>query len=129
MKNLKIGMKMSILAGSILILLLVCLVWGITGLSTTVENGKEMSSGNALRGEILAREIDHLDWVGSVSSFLTDDNVTELDVQMDHTECGLGKWLYGEGRKEAELLVPELKADLKAMEDPHRLLHESARKI
>ncbi|WP_224747026.1 methyl-accepting chemotaxis protein [Pelovirga terrestris] len=129
MKNLKIGLKISIMAGAILILLGVCLVWSITGLSTTVENGKKMSSGNELRGEILAREVDHLNWVGAVSKFLTDDKVTKLDVQMDHTKCALGRWLYGEGRKEAELLVSELKGDLKAMEDPHRLLHESAHKI
>ena len=128
-KNFKIGTKTFLLAGSILLLMLVTLVWGITGLSKTVGNGKEMASGNALRGELLAREVDHLNWVKQVSTFLTDDHVTKLDVQMDHSQCAMGKWLYGEGRKDAELLVPELAKDLKALENPHKHLHETAKKI
>ena len=118
-----------LLAVSILCLMAMIMAWGITGLSTTVKNGEEMAAGNSLRGELLAREVDHLNWVKKVSTFLTDGNVTELDVQMDHTQCALGKWLYGEGRKEAELLVPELAKDLKAIEKPHQRLHESAQKI
>ena len=128
-KNFKIGTKTFLLAGSILVLMLITLVWGIWGLSNTVHNGEEMAAGNALRGELLAREVDHLNWVKKVSSFLTDDNITKLDVQMDHTQCALGKWLYGEGRKNAELLVPELANNLKALEAPHKHLHDTARKI
>ena len=129
LKRLKIGTKNYLLAGSILFLLLIILIWGIMGLNTTVDNGEEMAAGNALRGELLAREVDHLNWVKAVSTFLTDETVTELDVQLDHTRCALGQWLYGEGRKQAELLVPELADDLKAIEAPHQHLHESARKI
>ncbi len=128
-KHLKIGTKTYLLAGSILLLMLITLVWGISGLTTTVKNGKEMAAGNALRGELLAREVDHLNWAKKISTFLTDDSVTELDVQMDHTQCALGKWLHGEGREQAELLVPELTGGLLELEDPHRLLHETAIKI
>ncbi len=129
LKRLKINYKMLLLTGSILILLLVTLLWGISGLSRTVANGKEMASGNKLRGELLAREVDHLNWVKQVSTFLTDANVTDLSVQMDHTQCALGKWLYGDGRQQAEALVPELAGDFKALEKPHQSLHESAHKI
>jgi len=129
LKRLKIGTKIMLLALSILCLMAVIMAWGITGLSTTVKDGEEMAAGNRLRGELLAREVDHLNWTKKVSTFLTDDNVTELDVQMDHTQCALGKWLYGDGRKEAELLVPELAKDFKALEEPHKRLHESAQKI
>lgn len=128
-KKLKIGAKIYLLAGTILILMLITLAWSISGLSTTVENGKEMAAGNALRGELLAREVDHLNWAEKVSIFLNDPSITELNVQTDHTQCALGKWLYGDGRKEAELLVPAMAADLKALEMPHKLLHESAIEI
>ena len=128
-KSLKIGTKMLIMAGSILILMLVTLVWGVTGLSTTVANGEEMAAGNKLRGELLAREVDHLNWVKAVSTFLTDEESTELTVQMDHTKCALGKWFNGDGRKQAEMLVPELIPDLKAIETPHMHLHETAQRI
>jgi methyl-accepting chemotaxis protein len=55
--------------------------------------------------------------------------VTTLNVQTDDHKCGFGEWLYGEGRKEAELMVPELKKLLLAIEKPHYLLHESAKSI
>lgn len=129
LKRLKIGTKIMLLAVSILCLMAVIMAWSVNGLSTTVKNGEEMAAGNSLRGELLAREVDHLNWTKKISTFLTDDNVTELDVQMDHTQCALGKWLYGEGRKEAELLVPELAQSLKAIEEPHKHLHQSAKKI
>ncbi len=128
-RYLKIGTKMIIMAGSILILMLITLIWGISGLSTTVDDGKEMAAGNKLRGELLAREVDHLNWVKAVSTFLTDEEVSELNVQMDHTKCALGQWLNGEGRQQAELLVPALASDLKAIETPHMHLHETAQRI
>lgn len=128
-KRLQIGTKIMLLAASILCLLLIVILWGINGLTTTVHNGEEMAAGNHLSAELLQMEVDHLNWSKKISAFLTDENATELDVQTDHTRCGMGKWLYGEGRKHAELLVPSLAKDLKALEVPHRRLHESAQKI
>ena len=128
-KKLKINTKLLLLIGVLLSLLAATAVLSITGLSTTVQDGEEMSHGNALRGELLAREVDHLNWAKQVSLFLTDPHVNELNVQLDHTKCALGKWLYGPGRSEAEALVPALKGDLKKIETPHKHLHESAQKI
>jgi len=129
LNRLKIAAKILLLAGSMLFLLLATLFCGVNGLTHSVQNGEEMAAGNALRGELLAREIDHLNWVKQVSAFLTDDNCRELTVQLDHTQCALGHWLFGEGRKDAELLLPQLSGDLAAIETPHRLLHESAQNI
>lgn len=128
-KRLKIATKILLLAGSILFLLLATLFCGVNGLTHSVRNGEEMAAGNGLRGELLAREIDHLNWAKNVSVFLTDDSNQELSAQLDHTQCALGQWLYGEGRKHAEQLLPQLSGDLAAIETPHRLLHESAQNI
>ncbi len=128
-KNLKIDTKLLLLIGLLLLFLAATVVISIVGLSTTVHNGEEMAAGNRLRGELLAREVDHLNWSKQVSLFLTDPHVDELTVQLDHGECALGQWLYGPGRQEAEALVPELKDDLKKIERPHQHLHESAQKI
>ncbi|MDH4321354.1 MAG: methyl-accepting chemotaxis protein [Desulfobulbaceae bacterium] len=120
---------MAILSGSILGLLLLLGGWGIFGLTHVVEDGMEVAKGNALRGEILQREVDHLNWAHQVSAYLTDTHVTELTVQLDHTKCGFGKWYYGEGRKDAEQILPLLHESLEAIGEPHQKLHESARKI
>ena len=127
--NLKIGAKMLTLSGSILVLLLATLLWAIFGLSKTVENGREVTAGNALRGELLQREVDHLNWAKQVSNFLTNEDVTELTVQLDPHQCGFGKWYYGEGRQQAEELIPALRSDLQAIEAPHTQLHASAEEI
>lgn len=129
LSRLKIATKILLLAGSILLLLLATLFCGVNGLTDSVRNGEEMAAGNRLRGELLAREVDHLNWVKTVSTFLTDDNTRELTVQLDHTQCALGHWLSGDSRKNAEQLLPQLSDDLAAIETPHRLLHESAQNI
>jgi len=127
--NLKIGTKMVLLSGAILSLLLIILLWGIFGLSTTVQNGIEVSEGNQLRAKTLTLENKHLKWAHTVRNFLDDPAITELKVSLDHKSCALGKWYYGEGRQHAEKILPEIKADLQALEEPHRLMHASARRI
>ncbi len=129
LKRLKIGTKMLLLSGTILSLLLVTLVWGIYGLSGTVQNGQQVADGNKLRGELLQREVDHLNWAKKVSTFLSDSSIHELQVQLDHTQCGFGQWYYGDGRREAEVLLPTLKQQLQAIGAPHQQLHASAQKI
>lgn len=125
-KNLRLSLKVLVGIGSVLVLLAVIGVWSVKGLSEAVRDGKEVSDGNKLRAELLQREVDHLNWAKNVSAFLLDDRVKELTVQVDHTKCKFGEWYYGEGRKQAEAMLPALKDELAAIEDPHRKLHESA---
>jgi len=127
--DLKIGKKMMLGSGSILFLLGVVGVLAFWGLGSVVRDGIEVANGNALRGELLQREVDHLNWAKKVSAYVYDGNVTELDVELDHTKCGFGKWYYGEGRKEAEVLLPLLREPLAEIAEPHQKLHESAGKI
>jgi len=70
-----------------------------------------------------------LNWANDVAALLTDENVTELDVQLDPHKCGFGQWYYGEGREHAEHLVPELKSIFQRIEEPHANLHQSAAEI
>jgi len=88
-----------------------------------------VANGTALRGELLQREVDHLNWAKKVPAYVYDDKITELGVELDHTRCGFGKWYYGEGRKEAEFLLPLLREPLADIAEPHQKLHESAAKI
>ncbi|HEY5672108.1 MAG TPA: bacteriohemerythrin [Malonomonas sp.] len=127
--NLKIGTKICLLAGLLLMLLVVSSGWGIWGLTKVVNDGLEVSSGNQLRGELLQREVDHLNWAQAVSSFISDSKIMTLDVQLDHTKCGFGKWYYGDGRQQAEQLLPALGSELRNIEAFHSKLHASAKQI
>ena len=130
LKDLKIGRKLQLNSGSILLLLIVVGLWAGIGLTQVVKDGQEVASGNKLTSEILQREVDHLNWAKAVSIFLlSSDSTRQLEVEVDHTKCGFGKWYYGEGRKEAEHIVPALAESLQAIEEPHKRLHQSAVKI
>ncbi len=128
-KNLKLGKKMAVGFGLMLFMITAVGAWAIFGISGIVGNAGEVIDGNKLRGEMIKREVEHLNWAGEVNKLLTDDAVTKLDVQEDPHKCAFGKWYYGEGRKEAEILVPELVPLLEEIEEHHNHLHASATKI
>lgn len=128
-KNLKLGKKLGVGFGLMLILITAVGLWAIFGISGIVGNASEVIDGNKLRGEMVQREVDHLNWANKVSELLNDDKVTKLDVQTDPTQCAFGKWYYGEERKQAEQMVPAIAPILAEIEKYHSNLHESAAHI
>jgi len=128
-KDLSLTWKFVVGFGSLILIILLTGAWSLYGVTGIVGNAEEVIDGNKLRGEIVQREVDHLNWAAQLSAYLNDESVTELTVQTDPHKCGFGKWYYGEGRQEAEKLVPQLAADLRAIEQPHKDLHASAVKI
>ncbi len=127
--DLTIGTRISASFLIILCLLLALSATGIFGFRQIVGNASQVIEGNRLDGILAQKEVDHLIWVNKVNALLTDEKVTILNVQTDDHKCGFGEWLYGEGRKKAEILVPALKKPFLAIEKPHYLLHESAKAI
>ena len=128
-KNLKLSGKFAVGFGLVLMLLVIVSVWSSYGVNGIVGDAGGVISGNKLRGEIVQREVDHLKWTIALNALLTDDTVSELNIETDPHKCGFGKWYYGAGRKDAESLLPELSGIVTQLEEPHRKLHESAIKI
>ncbi len=124
--NLTIGKKVALGFGLILALLSTVGLLSFSGVKGIVRNAAQVIDGNKLDGMLAQKEVDHLKWVNNVNALLTDDSVTELNVQTDHNQCAFGKWLYGKERQSAEKLVPSLAPLLKSIEAPHHRLHESA---
>lgn len=128
-KDFRLSFKFLVGFGLVLLLLVGVGIWSIWGISGIVDNAGEVISGNKLKGEMVQREVDHLNWAGQVNALLTDNKVTKLNVQTDPHKCGFGLWYYGEGRKKAEQLVPEIKSLLSDIETYHSQLHQSAKEI
>ncbi len=124
--SLTIGKKIAFTLAVVLALLMVVGALTNIGVGNIVGNAESVISGNQLDAMLAQKEVDHLNWVNKVNQLLTDESVTSLAVQTDDHQCGMGKWLYGEGRKEAERQVPSLAPLLKALEEPHYQLHLSA---
>ncbi|HIJ78412.1 MAG: methyl-accepting chemotaxis protein [Desulfobulbaceae bacterium] len=127
--TLTINQRITIGFGIVLALFIICGFLSLWGTNSIIKNASDVIDGNRLDGELAQREVDHLNWINKVNALLTDDQITTLKVETDDHKCGFGKWLYGEGRNEAERLVPSLAPLVKKIEKPHADLHNSAIKI
>ncbi len=127
--NWGLGKKIGAGFGTILTLLCVVGVWSLLGVTGIVTNATEVIDGNKLKGLMVEKEVDHLNWANQVGQLITNDEVTSLDVQMDPHKCAFGQWLYSDSRQEAEAMVPGLAGILSRVEEPHKHLHESATEI
>ncbi|WDP92210.1 MAG: CZB domain-containing protein [Desulfobacter sp.] len=125
-KEMTIGKKIGLGFGIVLVLLIIVGIMSYTGTRGIVGNAEEVIAGNKLDGNLAQKEVDHLNWANKLNALLTDDKITTLQVETDHTKCAFGKWLYGEGRKDAEHLVPSLAPLFKDIEAPHKQLHDTA---
>jgi methyl-accepting chemotaxis protein len=128
-KDMKIGGKLGVGFGVLMLLLAAISAWSLIGNGRLVRGFEEMDQVDGLLSEMKQREIDHLTWVNTVATALANGSAAELSVQLDHHKCRLGEWYYGEGRKEAERLLPGLAGPLREIEEPHARLHRSAARI
>jgi methyl-accepting chemotaxis protein len=124
--DLTLSKKLYIGFGGILLLLLATIGSAINGVDNILGGAERVSVADELRSEMQQREVDHLNWAAKLSTFVHDDHVHELNVQLDPTKCAFGKWYYGTGREEAERLFPDIKSYLDRIEAPHQRLHASA---
>lgn len=128
-KDFRLSVKFLVGFGIVLVLLGVVAGWSILGIDGIVGDAEQVIDGNKLRGNMVQRELDHVQWANDLNKLLTDHRVNELTVQTDPTQCAFGKWYYSEERKEAERLVPAIVPILAQIEEPHNHLHESAVRI
>ncbi|RMF86988.1 MAG: hypothetical protein D6741_21170 [Planctomycetota bacterium] len=128
-KSLSICAKL-LIAFAVMVLAVIGLgLWTIRGVESLSRDADELAHANAIRAELIQRNLDHLNWAHKLQAYVENPEINELGVQTDPQECGFGHWFYGDGRKEAEAILPALREDLEAIEEPHRRLHESALKI
>ena len=128
-RNLTVGNKLALGFGIILTLLGTLGLVGLTGIGGIVKNASEVIDGNALDANLAQREVDHLNWANTLSELLTNEAISNIEVELDPEQCGFGKWYESEERLLVEERYPSLKPLLAAIDEPHRNLHESAESI
>ncbi|MCK5883923.1 MAG: CZB domain-containing protein [Bacteriovoracaceae bacterium] len=124
--NFTIGKKVVLGYAAMIGLLLVLAFVSVLGTSRLMDNSRQVIAGNTLKGSMLQREADHLNWANKLSEYIYNPKVKQFKGKTDHKTCKLGSWLYSHKRVEAEKLTPSLAAAFRAMEEPHRKFHESA---
>ena len=125
-KDFKVSLKLTVGFGVVVVLLVGLAAWSYLGVQGITANAEEVIGGNQLRGNMVQREVDHLNWANEVNALITDDSVTELHAETDPTQCAFGQWYYSDARKQAEQEIPALGPILAEIEEPHDRLHASA---
>lgn len=93
----------------------------------------ELSAAMELQRFLAEKEIDHLKWVQQFSDLFVQGKVPQQLTA--HTECGLGKWYYGEAVATSSTsgLSPELAARYQqayaALGEVHQQVHESGQRV
>jgi len=128
-KNVTIGKKIVVGWGLALLAVAGIIILCFLSIGRLVKDAEGMIKVNRLDGMLAQREVDHLQWVGKLSEFLINGKAGKLDLETDEHKCPLGVWLQSTDRKEWERIIPEIAPVLKEMEEPHRLLHQSALEI
>jgi len=127
--DVKIRNKLLLAFGIIVLLLFLLIIQSFIGINRILAHNQTLAKSNRIKEIFQERYNDHLKWGQKVSSVLLDKEERQLNVEKNPHNCAFGKWFYGEGRKQAENLVPEFKNEFDRLEDVHLNLHKSAEEI
>ncbi|MCG8619284.1 MAG: methyl-accepting chemotaxis protein [Desulfobacterales bacterium] len=96
---------------------------------SAVEIGENFIPVDAGLGTFLSqKKNDHLNWMHAIKDTLLNRS-RELNIQLDPTRCGLGKWIYSDRVTALRKENKEFSAILDIMIPLHVALHESAGQI
>ncbi len=128
LKKLNISTK---LYGILALLVLAAAVLGVvswTMLGRVETSSNEAADALAQGAELKDMEIAHLDWALGLTQAM---NAQEAFTgELDHTSCGLGLWYYYFLESaEFRALPNDIAGGFRRIEEPHRLLHQSAADI
>ena len=127
--NLGLTKKITVFIGTMLLIIGTLAVGSILTINLLSQESFRVKQASDLDSMMLAREIDHLNWINSLQKFVLDSEQKTLSIQVDPSKCGLGTWYYGEGRRKAQAAFPGLDREFHAMDAPHAALHASAGRI
>ncbi len=127
-KNLSVKTKLWSLTVFLISATLTASIISIYLIGAILESSHEYSVGAGYNQKVLELEISHLKWAGSIEKLFI-ENKEKLTVEVDHTQCTLGKFLNSRDAKNLGAMDPEIAKILKKVIPVHKKLHESAGKI
>ena len=85
------------------------------------------AAGAGLAGFLAERTVDHALWLKKALAILKGEEAVTQELS-DHRACRFGQWYYGEGKKAAEQFGREARELFRALEEPHRQVHQCGKK-
>ncbi len=128
LKKLTLGTKLWGFTALLLLTVLIVAGTSIGSIKSILSSSQQYSKAAEDNAFIVLKEVDHLKWIGMVQDLFV-ENAKTLEVELDHTKCGLGKFLHGEGARHLSESDPTLAVLINEIKVPHRQLHESGNQI
>jgi methyl-accepting chemotaxis protein-1 (serine sensor receptor) len=125
-KKLSLKLKLYAGFGTILGLLVVLSAVVYKNLRTVQHSSSKYVDAAQYNRFMVEKEVDHLKWVRGLEALFIHDELERVDIQLDHTKCSLGRFLYGDKGKKLAESDPRIAQFMKEMKKPHQKLHESA---
>ncbi len=124
------GLAAKISSGFAVVLVLLGIMTAITlnRLMTIKEESRssvDYANYNTLMTE---KEVDHLKWTRELESLFL-GNLEKVDIQLDHTQCGLGKFIYGEEGGKLAASDKDSAKIIELLKPPHQRFHETGKHI
>ncbi len=120
--------KLLISFGAILVLMVVMGIVAYTRVDSMERENLEIVRKMELIHHFAERKIDHLTWLNKLTDSIY--RGVAFEGQLDHTRCNLGSWYYAYLESEEFSSSSEtVQQYLLALEEPHKLMHQSAAKI
>ncbi|NLX90138.1 MAG: HAMP domain-containing protein [Firmicutes bacterium] len=120
--------KLLLAFSTILVLMIVMGAVSFNRLNSIESANRQLVKKMELAHHFEERRTDHLTWLNQLSNALL--HGTKFEGQLDYHLCNLGKWYY-EYLESADFedSSEEIKQKLLALEEPHKMMHQSARKV
>ena len=128
-KNLSIKVKIYVSVALIIGLLAGTGVIINSTLNSLTTVSERLDKGEQLAKTLLLREVQHLTWADNLSTFLLDESRKDIPVEVDPTRCGFGQSYHSQARENAIKMFPGIADAMRAINEPHNKLHQSAKAI
>ncbi len=117
-KNLTIGKKLSLSFGFLFLVVLVLGIFWLRGIVVLKDIEEKKSDLIELKEKLREMQVLHYRWVDAMREAVR--KKSKFEAELDYKKCGFGKWYYS-----YNLPFTELEGVFKALEEPHRKLHQS----
>ena len=129
LKNVKISQKFLIVSGVIILFLL--LFFGVSQYAVKLDKDLEIKIVELDDAAIKFEEIEkeHYLWILKLQEWILNDGKGVLEIEMNHNNCILGKYLRSNASKELAEHLGDNSSLLDDLKDGNEKLHSSAEKI
>lgn len=118
-KNLSVGRKLFLSFGFLSLAILILGIFWQGGIGTIKDIEGKKNDLIELKEKLREMQVAHYQWVDSLRDAAR--KKSKFEGELDPHKCAFGQWYYS-----YKLLYPELEPLFKALEEPHRRLHQSA---